>query len=648
MRRILLFTSFYLATLVASAQDLITKIPSNASVVFSIKGENMTDLVTTSEFENSKIGKLFLKKLNRKTNGKVTRLANLGIDVTQNFYYFLQAKEGVFTHYFLIPLKNKEDFLNLISEREREKVITAQNVSYFTDSNNTNVTMWNENTLLFVYEQDRNTNDAYGYDYYDAYGDPTHIVLDSVIEPPYEVTEDIAIEASEAVEEEAAIEAETSSEEEISIDAAASSYEDTHTSAYYRAQAAEREENRVRREAEREERRKETLLQILEKARNILAGNYTQGSILTNDNYVKSVGTDKDEATLWVNDFGSIYDQALPLMLGGYRNPYEMFNLKSLYGGMSLTAKLNFEETNASIKTLYSMNDEMASYSRDMYNGKMNKNFFKYINEDHLQGYFALNMSTEGILNAYPKMVENMFSGVEKEHLQELIPIGTRLFSVLLDEEAIAKIIRGDMLFVMTGLEQKEVTYTTYEYDENYESTEVTKTKNETVPNFLFMITSEEKEIFNRLMRIGSKEGVISVENGMYQVNMPNMPFRLYMIFKDNTLLIGNSSAAMLAIHNGSFHAKISGKHKKLMTKNSTSMYVNGKQIMEQIPEGLVPQAYTQQLNYISENVEDVIFKVGKIKGNVIEGEMILNTPVGKGHKNSLAYFINVIDALMD
>tara|TARA_R110000868_G_scaffold144389_2_gene363421 strand:+ start:555 stop:2495 length:1941 start_codon:yes stop_codon:yes gene_type:complete len=646
MKRILLFTSFCLAALVASSQDLISKIPSNASVVFAIKGKNITDLVTTSEFENSKIGKLFLKELDKETKGKVTSLETLGIDVTQNFYYFLQAEESIFTHCFLVPLKSKEGFLSLLSDRKKENLITEQGLSYFTDSYDSAVTMWNDDTLLVVYTQEGNKYDAYSYDYYNDY--ETETAIDVVVEPSYEVAEDLAIEAPEAVIEEAPIEAEASYEEEIIIDAVEPSNDNYYTSDYYKAQAIERENARVKRDEEREERRKASLKKTLERAKSILAGNYENGSILINSNYVKSVGNDKDEAILWVNDFGSIYDQALPLMLGGLSNPYEMFNFKSLYGGMSLTSKLNFEESKASIKTIYTMNDEMASYSREMYNGKMNSNFFKYINEDNLQGYFAINMSTEGILNAYPKMLENMFVGVEKEHLEDLIPISTRLISLLLDEEAIAKIIRGDMLFVMTGLEQKEVTYTTYEYDENYESTEVTKTKNETLPNFLFMITSEEKEIFSRLMRIGSKEGVIIEQNGMYQINIPNMPFSLYMIFKDNTLLIGNSSKDMMAIHNGSFHAKFSREHKKLIAKNSTSIYINGKQIVSQIPVDMMPQAYEQKLNYISENVEDVIFKIGKIKGNVIEGEMILNTPLGKGHKNSLAYFINMMDALVD
>ena len=573
MKKAILFTSLCLATLVASAQDLISKIPSNASAVVSIHGKNITELVSTSEFENSKIGKLVLKEMNRKTDGKVTSLETLGIDVKQNFYYFLEAEKGVFTHCVLIPLKNKAGFLNLISRRESEKIITEKNVSYFTDHFNTSVTMWNDDTLLVVFLQDKNKENDYSYD---NYGYDVESPVEEAIEPVYEEAEEVVMEAVEAEEEEMPVVSEEYIEETV-IESTASDYD--YNDDYYKKQ----EEKRKEREAKREEKRKRSLGKVIEKAKIILAGNYANGSILKNSAYVKSIGTEKDEATFWVNDFGSIYDQALPVLLGGMNNPYQMFNFKRPYGGMSLTSKLNLEEHKASIKTLYTMNDEMASYNREMYNGKMNTNFFKYFNEDQVLGYFAINMSTEGILKTYPKMMETMFAGVEKEHLEDIIPIATRLFSVLLDEEAIAKIIRGDMLFVMTGLEKREVTYTTYEYDENYESTEVTKTKNETIPNFLFMVTSEEKEIFDRLMRIGIKEGAVNFENGIYQVKIPDVPFSLNMIFKDNALLIGNSAKDLMAIQNGSFNAKVSRKHKKLIAKNSTSIYVNGKQVVTQM-----------------------------------------------------------------
>lgn len=665
MKKALFFTNLFLVTMLASAQDLITKIPSTANAVVAIKGKNITELVSTTEFENSKIGKLLFENLTKKSDGKVTNLESLGVDVTQNFYYFLENEEGKLAHTFLVPLKNKESIMAVLPENTQKRVEVDGNLTYFTDLYDTTVTMWSNNTLVIVIYQESESNDYIGYDDYDYedYGEVEEVVeaAEAVEEAVYEeeVEEVYAVvEAAEAVEEaeyeEEVVEVgvyeaeEPEYIEETVVEVSEPEYEenDYYSTEYYKKE----EERRIEREALREEKRKENLLLAIERAKATLQGNYAQGNILSNKDYVTSIGKDKDEASFWIHDFGSLYSEIISnYFLGsGITNPYQMLNINRLYNGMSLTSKLNFEETKASLKTAYTMNDEMAVYHREMYSGKMNSSFFNYFNENEMQGYFSINSSTEGILKAYPKMIDAMFDGVEKESLQDIVPITTRLVSIFLDEEAIAKIVRGDMLFVMNGIEQKEVTYTTYEYDENYESTEVTKTKMETIPNFIFMVTSEEKEIFNRLMRIGIKEGVITADNGFYQVNIPDVPFSLNMLFKDNTLLISNSARDIMAINNGSYNAKVSSIHKKRISKNSGSVYINGKQITKSIPADMIPESYKEKLNYISNNVEDLVFTAGKMKGNTIEGEMILNVPKGKGHKNSLAYFMNMINALVD
>ncbi|WP_255535129.1 DUF1573 domain-containing protein [Cellulophaga sp. E16_2] len=746
MKKVLLFTSLCFATLVASAQDLITKVPKNASVVIALKGRNITDLVSISEFENSKIGKMFIKQLSRKTDGAVADLETLGINLSENFYYFMETQEGIFTHNFLVPLNDKRGFFSLLSEHQKEEVQYDGDFAYMVDDYDHMVTMWNDDTLLITVSQEENDyDDVYGYDDYDydyaedaaeaveaaadaaeatypvlSFDETTYnfgtikegdivahtfnftntggsslVISDAKAScgctvPSYstdeiapgesgsidvkfnssnksggqsktvtitantengteqlyikgKITEDGVAEVESVVE----IVEEAYEIEETVIE----STEDYDSSFYSDDYYAEQDRKREIREAKRVEKRKDAMVSVIEKAKATLKGNYAEGSILMNSSYIKSVGAGKDEATVWVNDFTTLYKEAIPSYFGNSYygdNPYDIFNYDRLYGGMSLTSKLNFDDTNASIKTIYTMNEEMAEYQRAIYNGKMNSNFYKYFNEDNMSGYFSINTSTEGTLKAYPKLVDAMFDGVEKEHLEDFVPIATRLISILLDEEAIAKVVRGDMLLVMNGVENVEVTYTTYDYDENYESVEVTKTKTEAVPNFILMITSEEKEIFNRLMRIGIKEGAVTAENGFYQVEIPDAPFTVNMLFKDNTLLISNSKADITAMSNGTYNAKVSGRHKKLISKNAGSIYINGKNIASDIPEDMVPDSYREKLNYISNNVEDVEFRIGKMKGNVLEGEMILNTPEGKGHKNSLAYFLNMIDALVD
>ena len=383
-----------------------------------------------------------------------------------------------------------------------------------------------------------------------------------------------------------------------------------------------------------------------------MTGNYTNGSILRNAKYTKAVGNGKDEAFAWVGDVGSIYSDFLSQASYGLGTSYLGLydGIQNFYGDMSVTSKLNFEKTQATLNTSYTMNDDMAKYTKAMYDGKMNSHFFNYFNEDKMLGYFSVNASTKGILEAYPEMMTNLFENYDNDEVAAFIPIGMRLLSLVIDEEGVAKILRGDMLFVLTEMEERELTYTSYEYDENYERKEITKTKNETLPGFLMMLTSSEADLFHKLMDIAVKEsrGEVTLNsNGIYQMTSNEIPFTLNVMHKDNAILIGSSFEDMVAIKTGNYNNKVGGKHKKLIKKNSSAIYVNGQEIASTFPKEMMPNDLKQRIDFISENTKDVIFKTSKVKNNTMEGEMILNTPE-KGHNNSLAYFLNMINALID
>ncbi len=738
MKKLLFFTCFLCLSLAVKAQDLALKIPKNAKAVISLKGKNITDLVAVPEFENSKIGKLFFKEILKTTDGKVSNLNELGIDLNRDFYYYMESDSTGFKHNFLAPLKNKDGFESLISDREKEKTITEGGVSYFIDSYDDIITMWDSKTLLvtILQTEDDQYND-YSYHgevieeaaeevvmesvetsypvmtFKESTYDFGDIIIGDVVEHTFKFTNtgdtDLLITNAKAScgctvpsYSKTPIVPGGSGEIKVKFNSTGKSKQQTKTititantesgterlkiKTYIHPKGTEIEETEIEEviestedydnvieetvveattsnyddddyyEKKRKKREKLQLLknkELIASAKATIMGNLTNGSILTNAAYVKAIGSGKDEAVIWTDNIGEVYTDFLEQSLGGMvaSNYLGIYNtIDNLYGNMSLISKLNFDKTQATIKTSYTMNNEMAKYTKAMYNGKMNSNFFKYFNEDKMLGYFSVNTSTKGILEAYPDMMTTMFENSGDNEMATFIPIGMKFLSLLIDEEGAAKILRGDMLFVLTKMEEREVTYTTYEYDDNYERTEVTKTKTETLPDFLMMVTSSEKDLFHKIMNVAVKESrgeVTLAENGMYQINTNELPYTVNVMFKDNAILVGSSPTDMMAISKGTYKAKISGKHKKIIAGNSSSIYVNGKQIATKFPRDIMPRDLQERIDYIADNTEDVIFKVGKIKGNILEGEMILNTPE-EGHKNSLAYFLNMVNTLID
>ena len=651
MKKLLLTISLFYCAFAVKAQDLITKIPSDASAVVNIKGKEITNLVSLNDFSNSKLGQMLGKELNRESKGKVTSLENAGFDFNRNFYYFLDVKEGVFTNCFLIPLNNAQNFKNLLGEYEMERIINENGYSYIQDEYDGTVTLWTDDTLILLFSKDESTTEDYYDDYgysEDLYEQPSseEMVIEE-IEAPKGTDYEIAVES---VEEESTVAPEALEEAaEEAIEESAAAKEMRAYNDKIARQDAERAAKREKREAEQEIERKELAISTLARAKEILAGNYASGSILKNTDYLKSVGKSSAEATAWIGDFGQIYTQALPNYgLLGDMNPYSYFDVEKMYGGMTMTAKLDFDKDNVALRTEYTVDDKMADWYRQMYDGKFNSKFTKYINENRLLGYWSLNMSVEGMLNAYPGLIESLFQDTEENHYSDAVSIGANLFSLLIDEKGAAEILRGDALLVLTDLSERTVTYTDYEYDEDYNSKEVEKTKTETVPDFLFMLTSEQEQLYNKLIRIGVREGELEAMNGMYKItSMGNSaPFDVFLLFKDDMFLMGSSKRDMMAIAAGTFVSKLSGSHKSHMKKNVTSMYINGKKIIAQIPTELYPSDLRGQIGFLTQNTEDVYFTFEKMKGNSMKGEMVWNTATS-GHQNSFDYFLNMIEALM-
>ncbi len=652
MKKLLLGITLCYASFTLQAQDLINKIPSNAAVVASIKGKNVMDLFSAKEFEESKIGKKFLKRLSRNSNGKITNLNALGLDLSNSFYYFLEAEKGIFSNYFLIPMKSSKGFMSLLSKHEKEKVKTEGNVSYMQKEYDGVVTMWDENALLVVFSEDTTKNDDHSsYDYSETEVKNTEII--EVVEDAVEIEETVI----EGIEDEAVIEyTEVEVVEEayettkdVVEETVIESTETDYNNDYYKKQQERRDKERKEREAKRVAKRERIAKLNLEKAKAIMFGNYTNNNILKSSSYRNSLGKGNHEAHVWVNDFMKIYQQTLSEFYGisGF-NPFELYGFNTLYKGTSVTSTLNFKEDNVSVNLNYTMSEALAKHTKAMYNGTMNKNFFKYFNENQMLGYFAINASMEGILTEYPKLMESMFVNAKENEMAKVAPLATELLSIFLDEKAIAELVRGDMLFVINDITKKQVTYTTYDYDEDYNRVSVEKTKEETVPDFLFMATSNGQSIFNKLMGLGKLEKELTYENGIYKIKTPrSVPVNLYLMHTNGVLFFGTSKEHLTAIKNGTYSGNVSSTHKKYISKNSSVVYINGKKIVSQIPAKEMPREFKNKIDFMSDNTEDLIFKSGKIKGNTINSTLILNTPT-QGHKNSLAYFINFIDAFID
>lgn len=381
-------------------------------------------------------------------------------------------------------------------------------------------------------------------------------------------------------------------------------------------------------------------------AKRLLTSNPSK-SILSNSKYQSAKKKDA-AATVWVRNYGEIITNLFKSVGGAgiYSTSYMMLGNKNFYGIEEISGNLFFEKDVARLSMDMSVTPEMEKSYKKMYGKKLNKKFFNHFDQNNALAFWSFSLDTEAMFNEYPNLVKRIYGGVMPSAKEE-ISVAADLFALLIDEEAIGNLLTGDMLFVLDAIGEKDVPYTTYEYDEDYNRKEVTKTKKEFAPDFTLMIGSKEKELLNRVYKLGIKHKLVKSDAGVFELVLPkkDMPFPMYSIVKDDILFLTTSKTrASNIVRNKTFSS--SGKHSKLIKKNISTMYISGQEILAKIPENLFSKKEKEMATVFGKNFTEAYLTSSRMKGNKLTTEFKINTS-GK-NENSLKLLLNLINEMAE
>ncbi|GAA0893216.1 hypothetical protein GCM10009122_28950 [Fulvivirga kasyanovii] len=368
-------------------------------------------------------------------------------------------------------------------------------------------------------------------------------------------------------------------------------------------------------------------------------------SILSNKQY-KAQFDSKAVINVWNDHFGNTMSQIYSGMYTAFKGyPKSVDEMMGGYG--ELSANLYLEGQQARISMDMGLSGDFADIYERMGDQKINSKFFKYLNEDKFLGYISYNVNIKNTLEEYPKLMTSTYGPLLEGKMQDEIAIGVDLFSLLLDEEAVAELIKGDAILAFTGINEKEITYTDYEYDEDYNYTAVEKTKKEKLPDFVFMASTKEIDLTNKLINYLVKKEMAVAENGYYKIlhKERDLPLDLYFAIKNDIFFLSTSAQDMGDIVNDRYTAKLSGKHKKMIKQGNFSAFFNGKKFGKDFPlDTNLPNM--EFVKYALENASDFYLKSSKIKNKKMHSELVMKVPAN--HKNTISYFLNFIEHAKD
>ncbi len=369
-------------------------------------------------------------------------------------------------------------------------------------------------------------------------------------------------------------------------------------------------------------------------------------SIVQNKSYLAGKG--KSAAYyFWVKNYGALMGQYMREFSSiFYQNSLGIEPTKNMYGIDAVWGNLYFDNAAIRVTTNMEVNKDWVKTYKKMYKSKIGSEFLNYFDKNNALAYMSISASTQAILEEYPSIISKVYGGMLPKY-QEETSLASDLFAILLDEEAIGNVLTGNMLFILNGVSDKTVAYTTYEYDDDYNRTEVTKTKTEPMPDFTIMIGSENKALLNKFIRLAAKYELVNHKVNYYKIKEHNdIPFGLFFVIKNGIVFLTNSEKQISDIANNKTVAN-AGKHKSLIRKNISVLYVNGKSIMNNVPESLLGYGTEKKMfDYAKDNLSEISLTTSRLKGNKMQVELKMNTPTGKG--NSLKFLMHFIEDLID
>ncbi len=589
---------------VGFSQNLDYKIPSDALMVASIDGKHLQDFISVTEFNQYDfVKKLFVEASN--DNKNISSIKDFGFDVNSDAYYFMQ-KDSVSYHNFMVKLSSKAAFESLLSESELERVSVENGISMIVEHDE--VFMWNDKMLFLTHAE--YPSKPYDYNAYEDNEVWEETVVEEVEsdETVLELSENEEMEEYEVIESTPRIE---DSEEEV-------------------IEVEERETPPPAPDASNFSGFENDANDILKNRALDFFNNTNTKSIVLNTNYTK--GKDKDAvAYFWISNYGllvSSFMDTYKALLGNAM--YANMNLQDLYGIDAVKINFFIEEDAFKMKGEVDLSANRVDMFKNIYDSKLDKAFLKYFNQDDALAYLSSSIDSQAALEEFPALYTSIMKAILPDFNEE-VSLGAEFLAILLDEEAIAKLITGDVLFILNDLSEKEIEYTTYEYDDDWNSTEVTKTKNEFVPDFTLMLGSQNTNFINKLIRLGAKHKVIDLKNSYSEVTVPNMPFKIFLLQKDGIFFVSTSQKDMANIVADRFVAN-TGKHKKLMRKNIMAFYVNSDKITTKVPAENMSESDLDILKYAQESFGEVYMTSARIKGDKMYSEYVLKTKGKKGN----------------
>lgn len=684
MNRIILILALSCYAFTGFAQNPISKVPANASLVIKYSGENFSKNLPLDKMDTYSFIRTNLAKALKMDT--LTSLKDLGINVTADTYQYVSTEDSSISFVTLLHLDNLAKFLKLVDANISAEMKPEKKNGYeFLAISPDTYIGWNNDRAVLVVTSYRNT-DRYNYYYDDVVATDTTVVStmpmpDTVMAPVEErklnapppppapqrqttktkskktvpaqkhtatkrpahpskkatVKKPVAPKAPEEI-----IDEEVKPDEETTIVEAPRDFNDSARQA--------------KREAWYREREKKTTARQKLVAGNIIDNSFngTITSVETDASYKKVIDPGA-HVSVWINS-ANLLKEYWASLFGGY-------NSFRHYGRDVATAKnedgfrsgmnVYFDKDKVRIEQRsYSPDEKMANLGKDLFNSKQNTALTNYVNPDNI-GYLSMSINSEAMAKYYYTLLKQyLHSEPYISEYSDIVDVYIDLLEIIIDEKGISDLMPGNYMLVLHDMKTKTVTYTDYEYDSDFKYKEIKKTKQELSPNFTFVMETRKPEFIQKVLNLPLKyaeKGKFNYKDkgGYYELVFDTGKYPLtnmYFMLKDGKIIVTTSKASIdMTLNNTGY--TLDAETKNSILNNNYSLKVNSKRLIDQLAPELTNSSNKKIANWLEDNIGDLKME-SSLKNGMMQGTTTMT--IKGNHSNSLEFFFNMINAIND
>lgn len=639
------------------AQDLASKVPSNAPFAICINGKNLNDKVAVKTIQEYPWMRDLLEK---ELKFLPKDLSQTGIDLASKQYQYYTNRDSVMNYVIMIPLNNANLFEKMIQSKYGDSLTIKKQGIYNQVSTSKNHHMaWNEKFAVLVNASYTNP-DKTSYSEVEPYAslstmDSTAVMVDSVppyydtSEPVYEEVKTVSTPQKKTKSKKGKNAKKGKKTKKVKEPVYTEPTEEEIYAAQEKATAELEETNRKLLELELKKNDSIQSLKINPIIDSIFTEAFdskletkTQSPALLKNNNPKSdfyVFADIDAIT------SQLYSSLFPsnaALSGLYKSGILNSNLH--INGYFEKDRIRFNQV------LAPKNEETKKSYEAICDSKIDKNLLNYIG-NNVMGYYSFAVETQAIMNYEYMTLKNSLNTVYKAYAKNAsgndLDVLIDAVALFLDEKAIADLIPGNAVFVLHDLKKVKRNYVKYSYDENYEQIETNETKEEIQPDFSFLINTRNESFVNKLLQLPLNKPQFTatdyqLTNGYYTIHFEkdNVLEDLYIGIKNGALMVTTSKVNIENLIQ-QISMPISADFKKSISKNNVAAWFDTQKIITgsktEFDKDTKSNYYEIALKNAGEITAESKFKNGTIVSDI--------SYITKGeHTNSLQYFFDLIN----